>query len=45
VANQIGRAGFGERPDLARSTERQVLTVAARTPSAAVFDLVMPWPR
>jgi hypothetical protein len=45
VANQAGRAGFGMRPDLARTARRQLLTFGARTPSASLFDLVMPWPR
>jgi hypothetical protein len=45
VANQIGRAGFGGRPALARADPRAALGFSARTPSASLFDLVMPWPR
>lgn len=45
VANQIGRAGFGARPMLARADRHPVLTYSARTPNASLFDLVMPWPR
>jgi hypothetical protein len=45
MANQIGRVGFGGRPHVRRTEERQLLTFGARTLSGSLFDLVMPWPR
>jgi hypothetical protein len=45
VTNQIGRVGFGERPFLRRTDDRQVLDLAARGPDGNLFSLVMPWPR
>jgi hypothetical protein len=45
VANQIGHVGFGERPFLPRTDDRQVFDLSARGPDGNLFSLAMPWPR